>query len=131
MVLTPPSPPPPTHHASVPELRTALGKFLAVALPPVMERLAIGTPRNEVERGLGDILRTFRLVSSLPAFSSAQWQVVVLVLLKALSMGRGPGLRPWFESREGIRRVNKELALHSFTIEEFSALLELLLVEDE
>lgn len=49
-----------------------------------------------------------------------------MLLLKALSLERCPPLRPSFETREGIGRVNRLLASLSFTSEEFYAALELL-----
>ncbi len=58
-------------------------------------------------------------------------QVVLLVLLKALSLERVPALRPAFESREGIARLNKVLTSHAFTVEEFYAVLDLLVGVDE
>lgn len=115
---------------TVPEIHTALGRFVSTALPPVMDGLKVGVPRGEVEKGLGDVLRTLRLTGALPAFSSMQWQVLVVVLLKALSMERLPSLRPSFETREGIQRLGQTLAASSFTIEELYAVLELLLDPD-
>jgi hypothetical protein len=62
---------------------------------------------------------------SLPTQAS-QWQVVVALMLKALSLERCPVLRPAFETREGIGRLGRLLASLSFTSEEFYAALELL-----
>lgn len=56
----------------------------------------------------------------------SQWQVVVILLLKALSLERCPALRPSFETRDGITRLNRLLGSLSFTSEEFYAALELL-----
>lgn len=56
----------------------------------------------------------------------SQWQVVAVLLLKALSLERCPALREAFETREGIGRLNQLLARLSFTSEEFYAALELL-----
>ena len=56
----------------------------------------------------------------------SQWQVVVSLLLKALSLERCPALRPCFETRDGIARLNRLLGTLSFTSEEFYAALELL-----
>jgi hypothetical protein len=55
-----------------------------------------------------------------------QWQVVSLLLLKALSLERCPALRPAFETRQGIERLGRLLGTLSFTIDEFYAQLELL-----
>lgn len=114
--------PPPTS----PEVEATLGRVLAQALPPVLVGLQAGAPRSDVERSLHELLRTLRLVGPLPPFRTAQWQVVALLLLKALSLERCPGLREAFESREGIARVGRLLASLAFTSEEFYAVLELL-----
>jgi hypothetical protein len=87
-------------------------------------------PRSEVERALGELLRTLSLMDALPAFSTTQWQLALVVLLKALSMERLPALRPAFESRVGVARWNAELTAARFTVEEFAAVLELLLDEN-
>ena len=55
-----------------------------------------------------------------------QWQVVVILLLKALSLERCPPLRQAYETREGIGRLNRLLGSLSFTSEEFYAALELI-----
>jgi hypothetical protein len=112
---------------SVPEIETALSRFIAFALPPVMEKLAIGMPKGEVERNLMELIKTLQLVSALPAFTSSQWQLVVAMFLKALSIERVPGLQPAFETREGVHRMNQMLTANLFTIEEFVAVLEILL----
>ncbi|PSC70503.1 hypothetical protein C2E20_5962 [Micractinium conductrix] len=117
--LVPPAPP-------SPEVLATLGRFLAMALPPVLEALQCVAPRSEVERVVHELLRSMRVVGPLPAFKATQWQVVIVLLLKALSLERCPPLRPSFETREGIGRVNRLLASLSFTSEEFYAALELL-----
>ena len=61
-----------------------------------------------------------------PSLQAPQWQVLVVLLLKALSLERCPPLRPHFETREGISRLGRLLAGLSFTSEEFYAALELL-----
>lgn len=115
---------------AVPEIHNALSRFIGIALHPVMEKLRIGVPRGEVERAVADTLRTLRLTGPLPAFTAVQWQSVVIVMLKALSMERLPSLRPTFETREGIQRLGQALGANAMTLEEFYAILELLLEED-
>jgi len=114
----------------VPEIETALSRFIAFALPPVMEKLAIGMPTGEIERNLMELIKTLQLDNALPAFMTSQWQLVVMMFLKALSMERMPGLRPAFETRQGVHRVNQILTANAFTIEEFVAVLEILLEAD-
>lgn len=67
-----------------------------------------------------------RLALFPPLLQSTQWQVVALLLLKALSLERCPPLRPAFETRDGIGRLNQLLGRLAFTSEEFYAALELL-----
>lgn len=62
---------------------------------------------------------------------AAQWQVVAIVLLKALSFERLPSLKPAFESRQGITLLHKTLSDLKFTIEELYCVLELLCPPDE
>lgn len=56
---------------------------------------------------------------------------MLLVFLKALSLRRAPFLQPAFETREGIGRFNQALATRRFTVEEFYAVLELLVPPSE
>ena len=126
---SPEVPPPGSTPDTVPEIQSALSRFLHMALPAVLEHLAVQVSRTEVERGLMDLLRTFYLVRALPAFKSSQWQLVVMVLLKALSIDRMPSLRPYFEGREAVHRGNAFLTANLFTVEEFVAVLEVLLEE--
>lgn len=114
-------PPPPS-----PEVLATLARLLAAALPPVLSALQAAAPRGQVERSLEELLRTLRLVGPLPAFKATQWQVVALLLLKALSLERCPSLRPAFETRDGIARLNQLLGRLAFTGEEYYAALELL-----
>lgn len=92
-------------------------------------RQAPSRPANLVPLPTGSpaLLRSSTL-PSLP--QAAQWQLVALILLKALSVEHAPALRAAFETREGVQRLGKALAGLSFTIEEFYACLELLLPVD-
>ncbi|GAB4814814.1 hypothetical protein N2152v2_001860 [Parachlorella kessleri] len=115
---------PPSAHSA--QIEAVLTRFLATALPAVVQQLGIAVPRGEVERQLSELLHTMRFSGPLPPFKGPQWQLVTVILLKALSLERSPSLRAAFETREGIHRLNKALAGFSFTIEEFCAVLELL-----
>lgn len=109
-----------------PEVLATLSRVLAAALPPVLGALQAAAPRNEVERAVDELLRTLRLAGPLPPLKAPQWQVVAVLLLKALSLERCPPLREAFETREGITRLGRLLASLAFTSEEFYAALELL-----
>ena len=56
-----------------------------------------------------------------------QWQVVVLVLMKALSLHRIPALQEALESRHCLAALDKLLKSQEFSTEMFDALLEVLL----
>lgn len=56
-----------------------------------------------------------------------QWQIVVLVLMKALSLHRIPALQDILESRHGLAALDKLLKSQEFSSEMFDALLEVLL----
>lgn len=115
---------------SVPEISVAFRRLIAVALPIVLERMDAVNFKIQIERALQDLMLTFCFQSALPAFKSLQWQLVVLLLLKALSLERLAIIRPVFETRQGIHRVCTLLAENKFTAEEFSSALELLVGED-
>jgi hypothetical protein len=56
-----------------------------------------------------------------------EWQLLTLALLRALAIERLPGLREQFDGRRGVRSLNEMLADAGSTVEEFDALLEVLL----
>lgn len=131
LLRLPPRAPEPALEPAPAETRRALGNVLAGVLPSTLRELAAQGARPEAERALGELLRTLRCRAALPPFRPAQWEVLVLVLLKAASMERAPGLRPLFETREGIQKLGLALGRRCFTIEEFYAVLDLLLEEDK
>lgn len=55
------------------------------------------------------------------------WQILVLVLMKALSLQRMSGLQDTFESRNGLAALTSLLQAQDFTSEMFDALLEVLM----
>jgi len=54
------------------------------------------------------------------------WAIIVVIFLKALSMGPNSELQPSFEGREAVRRVSEYLGTCGFDYAEFESLLELL-----
>jgi hypothetical protein len=121
--------------ASSPQVMTSLSGFLSRAVPTVISKLAIAEQelmtRDQIERHLDELLRTMRLIGPVPGFTPLQWQLVAMILLKALSLERVPALRPAFETNQGIKRLNKALVGVCFTIEEYYAVLELMVLEVE
>lgn len=59
-----------------------------------------------------------------------EWQLVILVLLKALSVERLPALQPSLEGRAGVQSITSFLSRLSYTLEEFDALLETIMPVD-
>jgi hypothetical protein len=56
-----------------------------------------------------------------------EWQLLTLALLRALAIERLPALQEQFDGRRGVRSLNELLADAGLTVEEFDALLEVLL----
>lgn len=131
LLASAPGAPVPPPAPAVPEILTALRRLVGAALPALLARLEAGGARAVVERRVDELLSTLRLAGALPAFRAAQWAVLALALLKALSLERAPELRAAFETREGAARVGKVLAEAAFTVEEFYAVLELICPMDE
>lgn len=56
-----------------------------------------------------------------------EWQLLTLALLRALAIERLPALQEQFDGRRGVRSLNEMLGDVGSTVEEFDALLEVLL----
>lgn len=66
------------------------------------------------------------LTYTLIVVQDSHWQVLVLVLLKALSLHRIPSLQDTLESRQGLLSLDRLLKSQEFSSEMFDALLEVL-----
>ena len=66
--------------------------------------------------------RVFRIVALM--VQDPHWQILVLVLMKALSLQR---LQDTFESRDGLAALTRLLQAQDFSSEMFDALLEVLM----
>ncbi|BDA48341.1 probable RNA polymerase II subunit B1 CTD phosphatase RPAP at C-terminar half [Coccomyxa sp. Obi] len=104
-------------------LEVALGR----ALPSVLGALHVSSPRSAIEVALRQLIATFYLRSAIPSLKEREWQLVTLTLLRALSIERLPTLQEQFDSRGSVRALNALLAESGCTVEEFDALLEVLL----
>ena len=135
--------------ASVPLPKT-ITVPVARALPPLVAEMRLALPSSTVEALVAEVARSFDLSGAawndddrngnddegnesknLSPLSDAQWQVILLVLLKALSLERVPALRPAFEEREGIARLSASLRGLGCTLEAFGALLDVAVVADD
>lgn len=69
-------------------------------------------------------------LTALHYLQEAQWQVLVLLLLKGLSLEKLPALQPAFESRDGVAAVQGTLEQLGTHLEELHALMDILLIAD-
>lgn len=79
------------------------------ALATITRRLRVKVTSSEVEMMLFRLLATFKFDCPVPCLSVAEWQVVVAVILRALSATLLPKLRGSFEGEEALRRVDQML----------------------
>lgn len=123
----------PSVHAAnipqVPEIMNAIQRLMNIATNSVVDHMKAASLRNEIHKSISNVIRTFRLDQSLPAFDSKQWRVVSAIILKALSLHSCPEYQKIVDTREGIRQLGILLGSASFTMEEFYAALELMLGE--
>ena len=121
---------------------------LSRALPLLVAEMRLALPASTVEALLAEVARSFDLSGAAwndgeegnsdegksknsSPLSDPQWQVILLVLLKALSLERVPALRPAFEERQGITRLSASLRRLGCTLEAFGALLDIVVVADD
>uniref|UniRef100_A0A803PVX3 RNA polymerase II subunit B1 CTD phosphatase RPAP2 homolog n=1 Tax=Cannabis sativa TaxID=3483 RepID=A0A803PVX3_CANSA len=76
------------------EIKQTLAGSLARALPGLVADLRLPVPVSSLEQGMGRLLETMSFVDALPPFRIKQWQVIVLLLIEALSVFRLPALTP-------------------------------------
>jgi flagellar hook-length control protein FliK len=91
------APPPPLVAV---QQRTALINLLASAAPPVLEALQASVPQAQLAAQLSALVHTFAMAGPLPALQGRQWQLLVALLLGALSAWRLPALRPVFARQQ-------------------------------
>lgn len=107
------------------EIERTLAGCMARALPGLVETLRFPVPISTLEASLGRFLRTMTFMKAVPPFSSKQWQVVVLLLLDALSVHRLPTLRTRFLN--GRHLLQKVLACANITEAEYEIFRDLVL----
>ena len=111
----------------VPEIMTAIQRLISIAVASMSEKLQAASIRNVMQAEISSIIRTFRLDQPLPAFQSRQWIIASLLIFKALSLEKCPEFQAYLDTRDSIARVGSILAEASFTMEEFYAILDILL----
>ena len=131
----PHAPPPiePGRIPQVPEVVTAIQRFVSIGCTTLAARLCNGIDANAsfdkqiIVDKVAKLVGTFRLDAALPAFDSKQWLVVCLAMLKALSAHSQPHLKELTETPAGATRVGEILGDAYFTGEELLAVVSLLL----
>nr|XP_027114912.1 putative RNA polymerase II subunit B1 CTD phosphatase RPAP2 homolog isoform X3 [Coffea arabica] len=81
------------------EIKQALAGCLARALPALVADLQLPMPLSTLEKEMDHLLDTMSFMDPLPPFRMKQWQLLVLLLLDALSVYRIPALTPYMTGR--------------------------------
>ncbi|KAL3135542.1 hypothetical protein ABBQ38_006019 [Trebouxia sp. C0009 RCD-2024] len=109
------------------EMVKTMGRIFARVVPSVIKQLQVRVPRSSVEQHLHELLASMHFATPIPAIKDCQWQVLVMVLMKGLSLKRVFSLQDTFESRSGLTAMKTILDAQEFTEEMFDALLEVLM----
>eukprot|EP00250_Pteridium_aquilinum_P022268 c25335_g1_i1 orf=89-2179(+) len=107
------------------EIERTVAGCISRALPGLVETFRFPIALSTVEQSLGRFLRTMSFVDAIPPFNSKQWQVVVLLLLHALSVHRLPALRTRFLN--GRQLLQKVLDSSNLTEAEYEVFRDLVL----
>ncbi|KAK7278764.1 hypothetical protein RJT34_23800 [Clitoria ternatea] len=106
------------------EIKQTLASCLARALPTLVAELRLPIPISTLEQGMACLLETMSFVDALPAFRIKQWQVVVLLLIDALSVCRIPALISYMMDRRDL--FHKVLNGSQLGMEEYEVLKDLI-----
>ncbi|KAL6865353.1 hypothetical protein ACP4OV_016504 [Aristida adscensionis] len=87
------------------EIRRALDTCVCNALPVLVSNLRLQIPVSKLEITLGYLIDTMSFVDPLPSLRSRQWQLMVLVLLDALSIHQLPALTPVISNSKLIQKM--------------------------
>ncbi|KAF8762712.1 hypothetical protein HU200_009243 [Digitaria exilis] len=106
------------------EIRRALDTCVCNAVPVLVSNLRLQIPVSKLESTLGYLIDTMSFFDPLPSLRSRQWQLVVLVLLDALSIHRLPALAPVLSDS---KLVHKMLNAAQVSREEYDSMVDLFL----
>ncbi|XP_066367024.1 putative RNA polymerase II subunit B1 CTD phosphatase RPAP2 homolog [Miscanthus floridulus] len=106
------------------EIRRALDSCVCNAVPVLVSNLRLQIPVSKLEITLGYLIDTMSFVDALPSLRSRRWQVVVLVMLDALSVHQLPALAPVFSNS---KLVQKMLNAAQVSREEYDSMVDLFL----
>uniref|UniRef100_A0A0A9ECF2 Uncharacterized protein n=1 Tax=Arundo donax TaxID=35708 RepID=A0A0A9ECF2_ARUDO len=106
------------------EIRKALDTCVCNALPVLISNLRLQIPVSKLEITLGYLIDTMSFIDALPSLRSRQWQVVVLVLLDALSIHQLPVLAPVISNSKLLQKVSNAAQVSR---EEYDSMVDLFL----
>lgn len=106
------------------EIKRTLATCIGNALPVLTSNLRMQIPVSKLETTLGYLIDTMSFVEALPPLRSRQWQLMVLVLLDALSVCRLPGLAPVMSDSKLLQKV---LNSSQVSREEYDSMVDLFL----
>ncbi|KAK3137576.1 hypothetical protein QOZ80_5BG0454170 [Eleusine coracana subsp. coracana] len=106
------------------EIRRALDTCVCNAVPVLISNLKLQTPLSKLELTLGYLIDTMSFVDALPPLRARQWQLMVLVLLDALSIHRLPALAPIMSN---YKLMQKMLNAAQVSREEYDSMIDLIL----
>uniref|UniRef100_A0A8R7NX00 Uncharacterized protein n=1 Tax=Triticum urartu TaxID=4572 RepID=A0A8R7NX00_TRIUA len=106
------------------EIKRALASCISNALPVLVSNMRMQIPVSKLETTLGYLIDTMSLVDALPALRSRQWQLLVLVLLDALSVHQLPALAPVISDSKLVQKI---LNSAQVSREEYDSMVDLIL----
>ncbi|CAM0958196.1 unnamed protein product [Alopecurus aequalis] len=106
------------------EIKRALASCISNALPVLASNMRMRIPVSKLETTLGYLIETMSLVEALPPLRSRQWQLMVLVLLDALSVQQLPALTPVISDSKLMQKV---LNASQVSREEYDSMVDLIL----
>ncbi|XP_071932479.1 putative RNA polymerase II subunit B1 CTD phosphatase RPAP2 homolog isoform X2 [Coffea arabica] len=107
------------------EIKQALAGCLARALPALVADLQLPMPLSTLEKEMDHLLDTMSFMDPLPPFRMKQWQLLVLLLLDALSVCRIPALTPYMTGRRIL--LPKVLQGAQISAEEYEIMKDLII----
>nr|XP_027114910.1 putative RNA polymerase II subunit B1 CTD phosphatase RPAP2 homolog isoform X1 [Coffea arabica] len=107
------------------EIKQALAGCLARALPALVADLQLPMPLSTLEKEMDHLLDTMSFMDPLPPFRMKQWQLLVLLLLDALSVYRIPALTPYMTGRRIL--LPKVLQGAQISAEEYEIMKDLII----
>ncbi|XWS53355.1 hypothetical protein CRYUN_Cryun11dG0150200 [Craigia yunnanensis] len=107
------------------EIKETLAGCISRALPAIVTALRLPIPISTLEQGMGRLLDTMSFMEALPAFRMKQWQVIVLLLIDALSVCRIPALTPHMTN--GRVLLHKVLDGAQTSMEEYEVMKDLII----